>query len=180
MKIRSMRFSFKLMNHMAIIACFVLFKISYTYASTDDLLVLLKPVNYIVSYMAGVRSVYTGNGFYFSDFNILINKSCSGFNFMLIAFIVFYYQLSKLSRLPRERLMASFASFAIAYLVTIMVNSSRIVSSILVQSSITDLGTYHGIIHECIGILNNLTFLILTYALIETLISKKRHHEKRA
>ncbi len=68
-----------------------------------------------------------------------------------------------------------------AYLLTIFVNSSRIFASIIVQTQAKNyfVNQQH-LIHEAIGIITNLTFLILAYILIEKLLIHKRHNAKFA
>jgi hypothetical protein len=57
------------------------------------------------------------------------------------------------------------------------VNTSRILISILVQSkTVLIFKDHQGAIHEAIGIVTNLTFLILAYLLMENLLSKKQRN----
>ena len=172
--------SFNLISHISVLVAFIILKIGYKFADTQDLLCLIKPVDVMLSFILGSTSVYSENGFYFSDLNIVIDKSCSGFNLMLIAFLVFYYQLSKRSKLPIQFIKNSLLSLVLAYVFTVFVNSSRILSSILIQSKTQSFINYQHLIHESIGIINNLTFLILAYLIIEKLISKKSNYEKLA
>ena len=91
---------FKIVSHSLVLALFIILKIDYRFSDNEDLLFLTKPVDVIVSFILGSSSFYSDNGFYYPDLNIVIDKSCSGFNLMLIAFLVFYYQLYKRSKLP--------------------------------------------------------------------------------
>jgi exosortase K len=72
-------------------------------------------------------------------------------------------------------------AFVSAFILTIFVNASRIFVSIIVQPQANYLlpGKQH-FIHETIGIVTNLSFLILIYYLIEKQLIKKQGHAKFA
>jgi exosortase K len=68
-----------------------------------------------------------------------------------------------------------------AYLLTLFVNTSRIFVSIIVQGQTNNiLLNRQPIIHEAIGIITYLSFLILAYLLIDYLLKNRRQNEKSA
>ncbi len=112
-------------------------KLFYPAASTEDLKLFVQPTAAIISIVNHQAFTYTQAGFYFPEVNVLIDKSCSGFNFFIIALCVFasivpYNYLTKrqcavmMSSLMMSSLMMS-SLIVITYAVTICVNTSRIV-----------------------------------------------------
>ena len=135
-------------KQLTVIAIFLLLKYAFTIADASDLIFLLKPTNIFVGLLTGSHSVYIEcNGYYHETLNIIINKSCSGFNFWLLSFLSFAYL-----KLPIP------TALGCAYLLTIFANTSRIFASIAMQSRA---------LHEAIGIITYLSFLILAHCLME-------------
>lgn len=164
----------------AAVGLFILFKFGYTLADTSDLFFLLQPTDFLVGLLTGSSSVYLSNqGFFHENINIVIDKSCSGFNFWLISFLVFsYISIKNMTGFKHKFLMLP-ASLITAYGFTIFVNSSRIFVSIIVQSQTkVNFFNHQALIHEVIGISTNLSFLILAYLLLGKLFSQKRNHAK--
>ncbi|MEM6298936.1 MAG: exosortase K [Bacteroidota bacterium] len=152
---------------------FIGLKFWYTVLTTDDLFTFLLPmVTFLEVLTHSTAPFLEGEGFYLEAADVLINKSCSGFNlwlmcFLMLSFLGVSHSKNKLIVLP--------ISLLVAYLFTVLVNSSRIFVSILVQEFITNqLGIDEKIVHEAIGITTNLGFLILLYFTAEKLLS----HEK--
>lgn len=66
-----------------------------------------------------------------------------------------------------------------SYLLTLFVNTSRIFASIIIQNQTKCIQEYwQHIIHEAIGVITNLTFLILTYYITEKYIKHRQQHAK--
>ncbi len=102
-------------------------KLLYPSASTEDLKLFIQPAAKIVSIVSNVPFTHGPQGYYFPALNVLIDKSCSGFNFFIIALCVFasiapYQLLSK-----RQCVVLMFSLAAITYTITLCVNTSRIV-----------------------------------------------------
>ena len=167
---------------MAAIALFILLKFWFTSADNNDLAFLLKPTDKFVGLLTGSHSVYfTDNGYYHEKLNILIDKSCSGFNFWILSFLLFTYLTVRYVDKHFYKLLAILLSFIGAYLLTIFVNTSRIFVSINMQNQTKNIFPHQqDIIHEAIGIITNLTFLILTYYLIEKILTHKKYNAKLA
>ncbi|MDF1699480.1 MAG: exosortase K [Saprospiraceae bacterium] len=159
---------------------FILLKFGYTLADTNDLIFLLAPTNKLVGILTGSNSVYlSDSGYFHENLNIIIDKSCSGFNFWVLAFLLFTYLTVKYFESSRSKTLAIPASLIGAYLLTIFVNTSRIFTSIIVQPLTKNNFQYHQhTIHEAIGIITNLTFLVLAYMLLDKLLNQTQHHAK--
>jgi exosortase K len=94
----------------------------------------------------------------------VIEKSCSGFNFLSLCFLVFaYLGLKYFDRHLHKTLTIPTALFC-AYLLTIFANVSRIVASIVVRNQ--TVGFFldkQPLIHEIVGITTYFSFLVLAY-----------------
>ncbi len=159
---------------------FILLKFAFTQADLSDINFLLKPTNHLVGLLTGSSAVYTSDtGYYHEQLHIIIDKSCSGFNFWVLGFLLFTYVIVKHSDKTLSKILAMPVALAVAYLLTIFVNTSRIFASIVVQTfTDTAFPNHQHLIHETIGIITNLTFLVLAYVLIEKLLIHKRYHAK--
>jgi len=161
---------------------FILLKFAFTLADNNDLTFLLKPTDRLVGLLTGSYSVYLAdNGFYNDKLNILIDKSCSGFNFWILCFVTFtYLGIKHLDKAIHKVLTIPIALFC-AYLLTIFVNTSRIFVSVVVQNQTKILFTnQQHLIHEAVGIITNLSFLVLTYYIIEKILIHRQHNAKPA
>lgn len=161
---------------------FILLKFGFTLAGNNDLAFLLKPTDRLVGLLTGSHSVYFAeNGFYHHELNILIDKSCSGFNFWMLSFLVFTYLAVKYAHKPFHKALSIPAVLTGAYLLTIFVNTSRVFVSLIVQAQTkSPFVNQQHLIHEAVGIITNLTFLVLTYYLIEKFLTHRQHHAKPA
>jgi exosortase K len=163
-------------------ALFILLKFGFTLANNDDLAFLLQPTDKLISLLTGSSSVYLDSGYYHQELNILIDKSCSGFNFCILCFLLFTYQAVNYFDSPAHKAFSLLVALVGAYVLTIFVNTSRIFASIVVQQQTNPFltGSAQLIVHEAVGIITNLTFLILAYYLIEKRLTKKEPNAKFA
>lgn len=167
--------------YLATIGLFILFKLGYTLASNDHLIFLLKPTDKIVGLLTGSTAVYMEDkGYYHSSFNILIEKSCSGFNFMLLCFCMLSFLLLQYSSKPLYKSLTIPFAIATSYILTILVNASRIFASILLQQQASRfLPTLsRSLVHESIGVITNLSFLILIYMATEKFLTNTYSNAK--
>ncbi|OAZ04614.1 exosortase K [Flavobacterium succinicans] len=164
--------------YLTTILLFLVLKFGYTIADTNDLFFLLRPTDTLVGLLISSKSVYFADkGFYYDDLNFIINKSCSGFNFLLLCFSMFAIVAFKNINLIKQRIVIIPAALLLAYVVTIFVNASRIFVSIVLQNQVTHFLSQKSIeiVHETIGIVTNLFFLILIYILLERLLKKQNY-----
>lgn len=168
--------------YLTAVGLFILMKFGFTLADNNDLTFLLKPTDKLVGLLTGSHSVFlSDNGYFHEHLNIIIDKSCSGFNFWTLCFLLFTYLTVKHFDNSLRKFLTIPTALILAYLLTIFVNTSRIFASIVVQNQTKNifLNQQH-IVHEAIGIVTNLTFLILAYVLIEKLLIHKRSNAKFA
>ena len=161
------------------ILLFVALKFGYTFADSNDLAFLLKPTAKLVELLTGSHAVYLEDrGYYYEIPNIMIEKSCSGFHFWILCFLVFSYLGLKYFQKPLHKILTLPTAMLLGYLLTVFSNTSRIFASIMVRNStIIFFPEKQYLLHEIVGIITNLSFLILAYYLIEKFL-KHRYYEK--
>ncbi|MGB3799671.1 MAG: exosortase K [Lewinella sp.] len=116
-------------------------------ASVTDLRFLLSPTDFLVRMAGGGSGQWVdGVGYYHSAGHYVIDGSCAGFNFLLIAYLL-------LATLLRTRVVGWLLhplALLLAWPVTVLANGSRIVS--MVQLSAAGINwTLDGIGHEFLG-----------------------------
>ncbi len=166
--------------YLTTVGLFIIMKWGYKMAESSDLKFLIKPTDTLVGILTGSNSVYLSeSGYYHEHLNIIIDKSCSGFNFWILCFVLFsYLALNHIDKTFNKVLVLPSALMA-AYVLTLFVNTSRIFASIVVQKQTQN--TFAGqqpYIHEAIGVATNLTFLVLAYLLIEKILIHLRQNAK--
>lgn len=164
------------------VGLFILLKFGFTLADNNDLTFIIKPTDKLVGLLTGSHSVYLSeSGYYHEHLNIIIDKSCSGFNFLILCFLLFTYLTVKHFDKALSKILTVPTALIGAYLLTIFVNTSRIIASIVVQTQTKNIFlNQQYIIHEAIGIITNLSFLILAYILLDKFLINKRHNAKFA
>jgi exosortase K len=171
----------KIPYYLVIAGIFLSLKFAFTSANNNNLTFLLKPTDKLVGLLTGSQSVYLADiGFYHDKLNIIIDKSCSGYNFWLLCFLVFTSLTIKHLDKPLQKMMTIPIVLVASYFLTIFVNTSRIFASILVQNHADKFLPVrpHFILHEAVGIITNLSFLVLTYYIFEKLLKNKLHNAK--
>jgi len=169
--------------YLTAIGLFILLKFGYTLADNDSLTFLIKPTDKLVGLLTNSKSVYfSDKGYYHETLNIIIEKSCSGFNFWLLCFCMLTFLLLKYIDKPLFKVLSIPLSLILAYILTIFVNASRIFASIIIQNQANNFlpNRPHLLLHEIVGVITNLSFLILVYYLLEQFLNKKQHNEKLA
>lgn len=162
---------------------FVALKLLYTQSTNDDLLFILTPTDSLVSIITGTYSVYQPEaGFLHEQLNIIVGKSCAGFNFMLLSFITLSFVTIRRPEKSIYKALIIPVTLIFAYIFTIFTNTCRIVVSIHVQSLADTIYTArpHELLHEATGIAINLGFLVLLFYLSEKIIQKRKYNEKPA
>lgn len=155
----------------------LLLKYLHAISNTGDLLVILQPTSSFVGLFFNTKAIYQDTGFYFPALNILIDKSCSGVNFFIIAFCVFSstapYHVLKI----RTSILLFVATGVLSYLLTILVNTSRIVSAVLLlqnESAMPWVATPWA--HEAEGAFVYLSALLLSYLIVKNCFIKIKNH----
>ena len=138
---------------------------------------MLKPTDKFVGALTGSQSVYfADDGFFHEKINIVIDKSCSGFNFWILCFLVFTYLGLKYFDKHLHKILTIPTALFCAYLLTVFANVSRIFVSIIAQNQTGNIfPNQQYIIHEAIGITTYFSFLVLVYYLIEKLLKNIKY-----
>lgn len=165
-----------LIYYLLTIGIFILLKFWFINADNNSLAFILKPTDKLVGILINSESIYLPeNGYYHDRLNILIDKSCSGFNFWLLCFLMLFFLTLKYLKKNSHKLLSIPVTIISAYILTILVTTSRIFVSIIIQNlpvSFPNIG--QNIIHESIGIITNLSFLILFYFLADKFLTIDR------
>lgn len=165
------------------IVVFIGLKYLYQYLNNDHLAFLLAPSNFVIELLTGQHASYSIDmGYFYQILNITIERSCSGYTFMLIAFILTAYTLLS-QELIRQKLLITPIALIIAYVVTILANISRIACSIILKDSdiASSLGISYAQVHLVGGVFIYLIFLTTLYFLLSySFIKNNLNHEKAA
>lgn len=157
-------------HYLAGILLFVMLKFGFSYADNDSLLFLTKPTNTIISIIKDSEASYdSGEGFYHEKLYMVIDKSCSGFNFWVLAFIMTLFTSLRYIKNSGAKIWAFPTILVGAYLLTIIVNSSRILTSLLLNEII---GTKYAWLHQAEGAFIYLSFLIAFYLILNYSLQK--------
>ena len=161
------------------ITLFVGLKLMYSNANNNQVFILLKPLDKIVGFILDSHSVYNNDvGFFHEKLNITIDKSCSGFNFLMLSFILLYFSLLKSLKSHFLKILASPVALFFAYSFTLFVNASRVLIAIFIEKK-TSLN--YAWLHEAEGVFIYLSFLITLYISINYVQNKIINtHEKFA
>lgn len=134
-------------------------------ASVESLAFLLKPIAWIVSAFTGESwSIAAGSGYLFPGLGIVIDRSCSGIQFIVVAWATFagLFLLRSGTRTAGARSVLLMA--AAGYALTVVVNSGRILSMVSVQRLGVTLGPTQ---HEAVGGLLYVIVLCLACLLLD-------------
>ncbi|MCJ8311911.1 MAG: exosortase K [Saccharospirillaceae bacterium] len=151
-----------------VICMFIGCKLFYRQATTQELIWLLMPVNQLIEWVTGFQSNYIINkGYYFQSIDMLINKSCSGFNLFLISMLIVLYLFFNKVRTIYQVILSVGVSVILAYVFVLITNCVRILNVMLIEHSTLFTLNANTVIHQSIGILVNVTFLVIFYMLID-------------
>lgn len=161
------------------IGLFIGLKYLYTLADNDALLFLLKPTNALVAAITNSTAVYSSDaGFFHQKLDIVINKSCSGFNYWILGFIMSIFMALQYPTARGHKISLFPVTLALAYLLTLFVNTSRI---LVATYFLPGLSARYAWIHQAQGVFIYLSFLILFYLIFNhSLTTLFRKNEKFA
>ncbi len=160
---------------MLAILLFLLMKAAYSVAEVQHLTLLLAPSSELVATFTGTNhGLIPEQGYYNEALHIIINKSCSGFNFWSICFLMSYCLLAKPSNPWIRNVFLFPLVLGATYIFTILVNSTRILFSLFLHSSNShQLLTDAPWSHQAEGAFIYLSYLIIAYLSIEYFQTKK-------
>lgn len=165
---------------LVVLLLFTLLKIIFRSMNNDDLQFLLYPTNLGIELATNSTAIYLPNsGYLHQSLNIVIDKSCSGFNFFLISFLLSAYGFNRIKGL--KFVLVILLAFVSAYLLAIFANISRILCYlVLLSENIPQRIDPENIwLHRAEGILVYLSFLIIFFLILNfvTLKINTRHEE---
>ncbi len=148
-------------------------KFYYANASSDDLNWILKPTAFIVESGTDLTFVHEqGTGYIDKTQGIIIAPVCSGVNFLIVSFcMAIFTGLSVINSIAKKAAWLFFSAVS-AYLITVLVNSLRIVASIRsisIGNLITEIPA--GILHKLDGILIFFSMLCVYHFLMTKLLN---------
>jgi len=172
-----MKYSKNTFYYVSALIIFITAKFGYSFANNDMITFLIKPTNHVVSFLVNRTPIYNSEiGFYYQNLNIAIDKSCSGFNFWMLLFLLLLFSTLKFVESYKIKVLLFPVTLLISYLLTLFVNTSRIVISIFIEKN-TSLN-YHWL-HQAEGVFIYLSFLIIFYLSLNYLQNKIiKNHEK--
>lgn len=176
--ISTIKFAVKRNVNLSLIALALLvaawIKFFHAQSSTDDLLVILTPVNSLIELLHGSHSAYQADeGFYHASLSILIDKSCAGVNFFVLLFGVLIMMIVPVCNSLPFRLLCLPIIFVVSYVITILANTIRITCAIFLLQFKNEVPWIALLaIHEAGGIFIYLTILITTYLSVQFLSHK--------
>ncbi len=139
-------------------------KLFYATATTEEMSFLLAPTTAFVELLTGLQFVSEPEGYYNASRNILIDESCSGMNFFIIAFCMTIVYSLKHYASPLHKAIFFVGSIIACYGLTIFANTSRIGGAILFhgkEDSLPIVG--QGWFHQAEGIFIHFTFLLIFF-----------------
>ena len=162
------------------ITLFLFLKYAHRLATTADLHFLIRPINAVIEFVTGTAAVLLTDHSYFNEsLNIIIDKSCSGANLGLIAFLMFCYLGFSLFTKTSIRFLVLPLALVLGYILTIIANCFRIITVLQLQHILVDqLPLSEQLVHQFIGITTNITILIITYTIVAKQLTKSLSNEK--
>jgi exosortase K len=149
---------------------FIAFGLKYHYskAGSDALVWILAPTASLVELISGIPFEYeTQTGFVNAALRIIIAPSCAGVNFLIIAFCMAAFCGLHLFRRQEHKLLWLIISGVNAYILTLAVNTLRIILSIsMYQADLYDSWITPQRVHRLTGIVIYFFFLCLFYMIM--------------
>jgi len=159
-----------------IIAIVIIAKLFYQTATNNDLIFLLLPVTFIIEVFSLSNAVFSPqNGYFFANLNIIIDKSCAGFNFWIITFSVMAFLLIIKTKNVKMNFFYIIMAVFLSYGLTIFANSSRIFTLLFTDIYFKQFSNKIWF-HEAVGVFVYLFVLISAYLFLDFIL--KKHYEK--
>jgi exosortase K len=150
-------------------------KLHYSTASADQLRWILAPTAALVEMVSGASFEFESRAGYISrERGFLIANSCAGVNFLIAAFLTL-----SMRKLIGDRLKAVAWGFLpiaamIAYLTTLVANTTRITIALLIRQSHSEIGWLNpDQLHRFEGVFIYFGFLLLLFVVSEKMSAEK-------
>jgi exosortase K len=142
----------------------------YRSATVDELAFVLLPTTTIVGLLANEAWTFiAGEGFLFPGSGILIDRSCSGVNFLVITAATFAFVILRHRDAGCGRPLLALLAVAGAYGLTVLANSGRILTLMGLERIQLHLSPAA---HEVLGAFFFLASLLLATLLLQHIISR--------
>jgi exosortase K len=141
-------------------------KYFYSVANNEQLRFMLFPVHLFIELQTGYQGVFEADrGYFFSNLNICIDKSCAGLNFFAIAFLSCSFIVIQKTVKERQLPIYLFISLSVSFLVTVLANSSRIFLALLTLRSFPTLAAQSWF-HEAQGVFVFISILLFFHIFV--------------
>ena len=158
-----------------VLLCALALKFYYSNATADELRWILAPTTRLVELLSDRSFAFESyTGYLSSDHRFVIAVPCAGVNFLITAFLML-----SLRRLWRDRLQGVSWTFlpisaALAYVATLIANTTRICVALEIQRRSLEVNGLSGnLLHRLEGIVVYFGFLLLLFMLSERLEAAK-------
>ena len=151
-----------------VLLCAVAIKFHYAVASVNQLRWILAPTTWLVELITGSNFEFESyTGYMSSDRTFVIAASCAGVNFLITSFLML--SLRKLWRDRAVKIAWRFIALVaiVAYLATVIANTVRISSSLLLRRMPVQIGLSPDQLHRFEGIFIYFGFLLLLFLVSE-------------
>jgi len=156
-------------KYLTVLLIFCLGKWWHRSADAEALRFLLAPTDWLVSFATGSAGQWrTGEGYLHANRDFIIDASCAGFNFLLIAFLLLSYLL--LRRFDAWWTVP--VALLAAWPLTVFANTSRILTILTTGSSPSFVG--EAAWHQGQGVFVYLSVLVLTGAYLNYRLELKK------
>jgi exosortase K len=161
----------------AALVVIVLAKTYYRDATAGELSFILAPTAKLVSWISGGSFLYeAGPGWVDPKIGFIIAAPCAGVNFALAAFLALGVGAAPGMVSLRTLAVRLAAAAAIAFVATLVVNTTRIVIAIAMHTKTIDIAGDRAELHRIEGIVVYLGGLVALYALARSLDGRKDRH----
>ncbi len=148
----------------------------YHYAANRELLCFLSPLTKVLEVFFGYKYYFQDEiGFYNLRNGVIIDKSCAGLNYFTILFSMFVFSFLSSFQRTAAKLSAFGVFFVLSYILTIAVNSLRVIAVVsFLAFDLTPGVISKEILHLSWGILYYLFFLLLIFHITSKIIGEGR------
>lgn len=150
-------------------------KAFFSNAATDDLNLILHPTSQVVNAITASSFEYVvGKGYAMEGSSVVINKTCSGINFFIIAFTMAAFMGIAAFENIRGKIWSLILCVGCGFVLTVLVNGFRISAAIffLERFHSFDFITFP-LSHHVQGILFYFSFLVIYFIGVRELIRRK-------
>lgn len=147
-------------------------KYFYSQAGSDDLLWILTPTAWWVRTLGGLPFEYQSDlGYVNHALRFVIASSCSGVQFMMILGAMLIFSFVHRLKTHIGRIGWLFGSLSASYVITILVNSLRILLAIYLPPLFTEAGLWNRFmtperLHSMIGVVVYFSALLVVYGMV--------------